>query len=155
MKWINLVATVCGTTFGTPELAENIEMISESNGVEKTLILSVVHHESRCDPNALGESDDRGLMQVIPRWHWHRMQRLEARDLYNPIQNLKVGIDFLNSLEVQQDPVRALAFYNGGYNPPQWSYNYARKVHTSKLEYDKMLGPLRTGKKMIQDTDPE
>ena len=83
------------------------------------------------------------------------MQRLEARDLYNPIQNLKVGIDFLNSLEVQQDPVRALAFYNGGYNPPQWSYNYARKVYASKLEYDKMLGPLRTGKKMIQDTDPE
>jgi len=153
MKWINLVATVCGTTFGTPELAENIEMISESNGVEKTLVLSVVYHESRCDPNALGESDDRGLMQVIPRWHWHRMQRLEARDLYDPIQNLKVGIDFLNSLEVQQDPVRALAFYNGGYNPPQWSYNYARKVYASKLQYDKALSSMRKKLKTEEENE--
>ena len=139
MKWLDLVVAVCGTTFGTPDLAQNIDSVAAQYNVERTLILSVVWGESRCKPSAQGASDDRGLMQVIPKWHGSRMERLGVTNLYDPIQNLKTGTDILSSLRVTEDPVKALAIYNGGFTPPSRSYNYARSVLARKAEYDSAL----------------
>lgn len=139
MKWIDLVALVCGSTFGTVDLANSIETISSEYSVEKTLILSVVWTESRCKPGALGTSDDRGLMQVIPRSHRPRLDRLKVTDLFDMKQNLRAGTDFLSSLNVNEDSCRALAIYNGGFKPPQRSHDYAQAVIKRKKQYDSLL----------------
>ena len=139
MNWLELVATVCGATLGTSQLAHNIDTVATEYKIDRTLILSVVWGESRCKPTAHGKSDDRGLMQVIPRWHGPRMERLGVTNLFDPVQNLKTGTDFLSALGVTQDPVHALASYNGGFTPPSRSYSYANSVLLRKKEYDLLL----------------
>jgi soluble lytic murein transglycosylase-like protein len=139
MNWLELVATVCGATLGTPELAHNIDTVATKYQVDRTLILSVVWGESRCKPTAHGKSDDRGLMQVVPKWHGRRMARLGVTNLFDPLQNLRTGTDFLSALRVTEDPARALAIYNGGFTPPPRSYSYANSVLLRKKEYDSLL----------------
>ena len=139
MNWLELVATVCGATLGTPELAHNIDTVATEYKVDRTLVLSVVWGESRCKPTAHGKSDDRGLMQVIQRWHGPRMERLSVTNLFNPLQNLRTGTDFLSALRVTEDPARALAIYNGGFTPPPRSHSYANSVLLRKKEYDLLL----------------
>jgi soluble lytic murein transglycosylase-like protein len=139
MNWLELVATVCGATLGTPQLARNIDTVATEYKVDRTLILSVVWGESRCKPEAHGKSDDRGLMQVIPKWHGRRMARLGVTNLFDPLQNLRTGTDFLSALGVTEDPVHALATYNGGFTPPSRSYSYANSVLLRKKEYDLLL----------------
>jgi len=139
MNWLELVATVCGATLGTPQLARNIDTVATEYKVDRTLILSVVWGESRCKPEAHGKSDDRGLMQVVPKWHGRRMARLGVTNLFDPLQNLRTGTDFLSALGVTEDPVHALATYNGGFTPPSRSYSYANSVLLRKKEYDLLL----------------
>jgi len=139
MTWIELVVFACGT-LGTPNLAGNIESVAKDYDIEKTLILSVVVKESTCRPNALGTSGDTGLMQIVPKWHQDRIIELSVEDLFDPVQNLTVGSDYLSSLGVDKDPRRALVIYNGGYSPPPVSYSYADSVLRRKTNYDKLLG---------------
>ena len=138
MNWIELVFFACGT-LGTPNLAEHIESVAQDYGIEKTLILSVVVQESTCRPNALGASGDTGLMQIVPKWHQDRIIELSVEDLFDPVQNLTVGSDYLSSLGVEGNPHRALVIYNGGYKAPPVSYSYADSVLRRKVHYDDLL----------------
>jgi len=145
MNWLELVATVCGATLGTPELAHNIDTVATEYKVDRTLILSVVWGESRCKSTAHGKSDDRGLMQVVPKWHGRRMERLGVTNLFDPLQNLRTGTDFLSALRVTEDPARALAIYNGGFTPPPRSHSYANSVILRKSQYDRLLNGHKAG----------
>ena len=135
MTWLELVALTCASAF-TPELPEQISEVAEDYAVERTLVLAVVWKESRCDPQALGPDSDTGLMQVIPRWHGDRMERLGVTSLYDPEQNLRTGTDYLVSLGVRTDPRKALAKYNGGGRPPASSWRYADSVLSLKESLD-------------------
>ena len=139
MNWTALVALVCGTAT-TPNLPSQIEQVAQEFNVEKTLILSVIFQESRCKPDALGTSNDSGLMQIVPKWHQERIERLSVTDLFDPEQNMRVGADILSSLNVNESTLDALVVYNGGYARPESSYNYARQVIQRKANYDSLLG---------------
>jgi len=138
MSWIKLVLLVCGLN-ASSDLHTQIDTVAKEFDIERTLILSVVKRESQCSQTALGSSDDRGLMQVIPKWHHDRMAKLGATDLFDPMQNLRVGTHFLMSLGTADAPHAALVFYNGGHKKPQSSYKYAQEVLEKKELYDKML----------------
>jgi len=138
MSWIKLVLLVCGLN-ASSDLHTQIDTVAKEFDIERTLILSVVKRESQCSQTALGSSDDRGLMQVIPKWHHDRMAKLGATDLFDPMQNLRVGTHFLMSLGAADAPHAALVFYNGGHKKPQSSYKYAQEVLEKKELYDKML----------------
>ena len=128
MSWINLVATVCGLQFGNSELASNINKASAEFNVDKIVILSVIYNESRCMPNVVGADNDSGLMQVVPKWHKNRMELLGVDNLFDPLGNIRVGSHLLRELEVENNLRKALAMYNGGYVPPQSSWDYADRV---------------------------
>lgn len=134
MTFTALVMLVCGV-HATPELPYQILGTANARAVPPELVLAVVHTESRCDANAHGSSDDRGLMQIIPRWHQNRMSKLNAEDLYEPMGNLRVGIDYLVTLGVHYEPLQALAHYNGGNHPSARSYQYANTVLKKYYEY--------------------
>tara|TARA_Y100000389_G_scaffold142110_1_gene140069 strand:- start:1256 stop:1687 length:432 start_codon:yes stop_codon:yes gene_type:complete len=138
MSWVKLVFAVCGLNT-SPNLHAQIDLAAKEFDIEKTLILSVIKKESQCSQTALGTSDDRGLMQVIPKWHHDRMDKLGVTDLFDPMQNLRVGAHFLMSLGVANKPYDALAFYNGGHRRPQSSLKYAEHVLEKKKLYDDML----------------
>jgi len=138
MTWTKLVFLVCGLNT-SPDLHSQIDSVSKEFNIDRTLILSVVRKESHCSQDALGSSDDRGLMQIIPKWHHDRMGKLKITDLFDPIQNLRVGAHFLASLNAATTPYDALVFYNGGSKKPQSSHKYAQDVLEKKELYDKLL----------------
>lgn len=138
MSWIALVAAVCGSAVA-PDLHSHITKASVKFDVEPTLILSVIHQESRCIPTALGSSNDTGLMQIVPKWHQERISDLGVTDLFDPYQNILVGTHLLNALNVQDNPIDALVVYNGGYARPKSSYNYAQEVLQKAETYKTLM----------------
>lgn len=53
-------------------------------------------------------------MQVQPRWHRERMERLGVTDLTDPYSNFLVGLDFLYELVGKYELEYALTAYNSG-----------------------------------------
>lgn len=80
------------------------------------LVMAIIEVKSGC--NAKAEGDDGksiGYMQIQPRWHKERMDKLGATDLKNPYDNIKVGVDFLVELFRKNDSLDwVLHAYNDG-----------------------------------------
>lgn len=89
---------------------------SEINQVSLELILAVIERESNFNPDAIGDNGNAlGLMQIQPRWHQARMERLGVTDLLDPYQNVRVGIDYLaECLKGYETLDEALTVYNAG-----------------------------------------
>jgi len=138
MTWASLVLFVCGASV-SPNLASEIEMVAEEYHVEKTLLLGMIYKESTCRPNVVGSSGDTGLMQIVPKWHQDTIIDLSVEDLFDPLQNMRVGASILVDLGVQTNPHAALVVYNGGYARPRVSYRYASDILYKKETYDTML----------------
>lgn len=111
------------------EVQDHIYTVCEEKDIEPEIIFAMIWRESRYQVDILGDSGRAyGLMQIHPRWHSDRMERLGATDLLDPIQNVTVGIDILSEqLNRYGDIAKALVAYNAG------SYrgtitNYAKDV---------------------------
>ena len=109
------------TYFDVPleeELQDYIFDICEEYGVDSELIVSMIFHESNFDSAVIGENDSGysyGLMQIMPRWNYERMDRLECQDLLDPYQNVLVGTDLIAEyIEKGRGVEWALMAYNGG-----------------------------------------
>lgn len=84
--------------------------------LDPAIITAMIWKESEFDTNAIGDNGNSlGLMQVQPRWHSERMEKLNATDLLDPYQNIRVGIDYLVELYSINDDIQwVLMAYNGG-----------------------------------------
>lgn len=109
------------TYFDVPleeELQDYIFDICEEYGVDPELIVSMIFHESNFDSAVIGANDSGysyGLMQIMPRWNYERMERLGCLDLLNPYQNVLVGTDLIAEyIEEGRGVEWALMAYNGG-----------------------------------------
>ena len=88
---------------------------SEEGGVPYHLALAVIETETNFRNVAGDNGGSIGYMQVAPRWHSDRMERLGVADLWDPYGNFRVGCDFLGELlEDYEDPNKALMAYNMG-----------------------------------------
>lgn len=88
----------------------------EKYGINPSIIIAMIERESGFDRYAIGD-DGRsfGLMQVQIKWHIDRMIELDCTDVFDPIKNVKVGIDYLaEMLNTYGDIAKALVAYNGG-----------------------------------------
>ena len=100
-----------------PDLQLFVIRICEDHHIEPSVVIAVMERESRFRADAVGDSGDAlGLMQIQPKWHRERMDRLGVTDLLNSYQNVKVGIDFLAELldRYNGDIECALMAYNAG-----------------------------------------
>lgn len=94
-------------------------------GVDYRLALSVVYVETKFQ-NIIGDNGNSiGYMQIQPRWHYDRMERLGVTGLTDPLSNFRVGCNFLAELVNKYGVERALTAYNSG--SPGTS-NYANTV---------------------------
>lgn len=92
---------------------EYIEEVCERRSICPELIEAIIERESSWIPDAQN-GDCIGLMQVSERWHRDRMERLGARDLKDPYDNILVGVDYLAELfEKYKDVGMVLMVYNG------------------------------------------
>lgn len=98
------------------EIQRYIFNVSDYYGVDPALVLAIIERESGYNSAAIGDGGDSiGLMQIQPRWHIERMDRLGVSDLFNPYENVSVGIDILAEyLAAGQGEEWALMSYNGG-----------------------------------------
>ncbi len=99
-----------------PEVAQEYTfVVCAEKGVDYLTTLAVIENESGYQYEAAGADNDTGLMQIIPYWHYDRMERLEVTDIENPYQNILVGVDFLAEL---------LDLYGGDYEKALTAYQY-------------------------------
>lgn len=80
------------------------------------MIMAMCEKESQYNANAVGDSGrSLGIMQIQPKWHEWRMDKLGCTDLMDARQNMMVGIDILMDLYSKcNDTAWVLMAYNGG-----------------------------------------
>ena len=136
------------TYFDAPmdhDLQDYIFDICEDYDVAPELIVSMIYHESRFHVDSVATSDSGcayGLMQIMPRWHQARMERLGCSDLLDPYQNILVGVDLIaENIRSGRGVEWALMAYNGGsaYADRKASEGLVSDYAASVIDYAKDL----------------
>lgn len=101
------------------DLQSYIFRVCEERNIDPAIILVMIDRESDFREGLMGDNGDSyGLLQVQPKWHQPRMNKLGITDLLDPYQNVLVGIDYLDELLSYGGKERsiewALMAYNGG-----------------------------------------
>lgn len=80
------------------------------------MIMAMCERESQYNANAVGDSGrSLGIMQIQPKWHQWRMDKLGLFDWMDATQNIMIGIDILLDLySKNEDTAWVLMAYNGG-----------------------------------------
>lgn len=97
-------------------LQNHIMDICEERNIDPRVAFAMIKCESGFRAEAIGDSGNSlGLMQIQPRWHYARMERLGCDNLLDPYQNVTVGLDLFGDLLKHYGNVEhALMAYNGG-----------------------------------------
>ena len=97
-------------------LQDYIFELCEERDIDPAVVIGMIEYESTFDASVIGDRGNSfGLMQVQPRWHRERMDRLGVTNLMDPYQNVLVGIDYLDELLDRDKGLGwALMAYNGG-----------------------------------------
>lgn len=98
------------------DLQNHIMDICEERNIDPRVAFAMIKCESGFRAEATGDSGNSlGLMQIQPRWHYARMERLGCDNLLDPYQNVTVGLDLFGDLLKHYGNVEhALMAYNGG-----------------------------------------
>jgi soluble lytic murein transglycosylase-like protein len=99
------------------ELQFRIIGLCEERGIDPAIVMAMIWKESRFHADSVGDGGNSlGLMQIQPRWHSKRMEKLGCTDLLDPHQNVVVGIDYLaeSIRRYDGDVAKALVAYNQG-----------------------------------------
>lgn len=96
---------------------EDVKEISEELGAQYNIcpeiLQSIGWWESRYQADA-ENGGCIGIMQIMPRWHQDRMERLGVTDLTDIRQNMTVSADYLSDLvRDEEDMEEALMRYHG------------------------------------------
>lgn len=99
-----------------PVVRKDIELLVQrwapEYSVDPNLVMALIAVESKFDPKAVSPKNAQGLMQLIPA----TAQRFGVKDTYNPLDNLKGGLAYLQWLMAyfKGDVALVLAAYNAG-----------------------------------------
>ena len=96
------------------ELQTALYTVCEESGVDYDLALAVIWRESTFRNIVGDDGNSLGYMQVQPRWHQGRMEKLGVTDLMDPIGNFRTGCDYLAELLACYPVEQALTCYNTG-----------------------------------------
>jgi len=101
---------------------------SRQVGIDPLLVLAVMAVESRFNPIAESEFGAKGLMQVIPKHHWDKVEELGGlQAVLDPMNNILIGARILKQYIRQSGSVEsALQTYNGSL--ADGTNQYAQKV---------------------------
>ena len=91
------------------------EVCADEN-VPVTLVLAMIEHESRFNPEAVSSTDDYGLMQINEVNHEWLEEDFRCADMLNPYQNVFCGIKIIAKYieKYEGDYGKALMAYNMG-----------------------------------------
>lgn len=106
------------------DLLDHIQGLCVDYEIPVELALAVIETESSYQTDAVSPVGAVGMMQVIPEYHEDRMNRLNCTDLFDPYQNVTVGMDFLSEL---------IEKYDGNLHKTLTAYNYGQKGANDKF----------------------
>lgn len=100
------------------DIQEYIIAKSTEHNINPALVFAIIERESNYDCEAIGDSGNSiGLMQINTYWHQERMDKLGITDLFDPYNNIYIGIDVLTEILSQyEDLTFSLMVYNGGFD---------------------------------------
>ena len=102
------------------DIQNHIFNLSAEYGIHPRFIIAIIAEGSYFDPTITNNKyHSIGLMQIQPEMHGERMDRLSCTDLFDPYENITVGVDYLAELlnRYDGDIVRAIvAYQQGSYN---------------------------------------
>lgn len=98
------------------EIQRGIFDICERYNVAFELVMAVIMQESSYRADCVGDNGNSiGLMQIQPKWHSELMAELGVTNLYDPLQNVEVGVAIMAMhFERYGEAYDALMAYNGG-----------------------------------------
>jgi len=136
-----------------PAAAEPVEA-PELDGRQKILVehLSRRYLESRFNPIAESGMGAKGLMQIIPRYHFDKLHAAGGEDaVFDPESNIQVGSRILQEYVRRFGTLEAgLQYYNGAWRDP--SAQYAQKVIAERDRLEKVVR--ERGLRAIAAADP-
>lgn len=99
------------------ELQIHIIETAETHSIDPAIIFAMAYRESTYNANCIGDGGDSyGLLQVQPKWHKKRMEKLGCTDLLDPFQNVTVAVDYLaEQIARYGDLTKGLVAYNAGH----------------------------------------
>jgi soluble lytic murein transglycosylase len=96
---------------------------SAKNGLDPYFVASLIRQESEFNPSAISHANAYGLMQLLPSVgnqmaREEGLGRIEARQLLDPVLNIRLGTRYLREIMERfgRVPEYALAAYNAGEN---------------------------------------
>ena len=122
------------------DLQFHIIDLCDSYHIDPAIIMAMIERESQFKAGVVGDGGESfGLMQVKPKYHRERMEKLGVTDLLDPYQNVMVGIDYLAELLLRYEDIEvSLMAYNagpGGANEHWWQYGiYSNAYSRGVLE---------------------
>jgi soluble lytic murein transglycosylase-like protein len=121
-------------------LVEMSEEIGQEYGICPELLQAIAFYESSYRPEAVNGSCT-GLMQIDPKWHQDRMDKLGVTDLFDARSNLLVAADYLVELfDRYGDIATVLMIYHGEANATSKTEvsNYANKIMDMSAELERI-----------------
>lgn len=114
-----IIAMASGTTVKakTIDVPQEVVEISEELGARYNICPELIQTICFKESSFLADAECDGcigIMQVSPKWHKDRMERLGVSDLRDIRQNMTVATDYLSELEeIYEDVGVVLMIYNG------------------------------------------
>lgn len=69
-------------------------------GVDYYTVVALIERESGYHWDKLGDNgNSKGYMQIYEKWHTERMEAEGVTDLFNPYQNIRVGLNCLREIQ--------------------------------------------------------
>jgi hypothetical protein len=126
-------------TDATTDLVSEAYAVGRGVGLDPLLILAVISIESRFNPIAESDKGAKGLMQVIPKWHYEKLAEHGGENaVLDPRTNMLVGAQILKEYIVRAGNLEAgLQMYNGASDDP--SQGYAQKVIAERQRLEQTL----------------
>lgn len=130
----------------TSSLKSICEYVGKKYSIDPILLQAIVFVESDYKVNCDGTSGDKGLCQIVERFHMERMEKLNITDIYEPYSNILLCADFIAELKSSKyggDIYFVLMAYNMGLSGATKHYEdgriseYAYKVVN---KYEKLKG---------------
>ena len=87
------------------ETQDSIWKVCKENPRLYCTVMAIARRETIFDPDAIGDNGNSlGLLQIQPRWHQERMDKLGVTDLMDPIQNAMVAVDYIDWIAERLTP---------------------------------------------------
>jgi soluble lytic murein transglycosylase-like protein len=129
-------------SFEIPDLARTIVSEAHRRGIDPSLVVAVVHVESRANTFAVSPVGALGLMQILPSTGEELAEQEGVpwrgpHTLFDPLVNVRLGVAYLEQLSRRYGEVStALAAYNWG--PGRIDRRIARG-HALPTEYPSLV----------------